>query len=83
MRSWHSFKSICIQTGAITAMLRFVQQTTFFLHTKWGESNQYIGGDWLKVQNGMCQGNGAATATWLVLIALIVDRGGTHKYFTR
>ena len=43
-----------------------------FLWTGWGESNSFIGGDLLKTLHGMCQGNRAALAAWLVLSTVLI-----------
>ena len=53
-------------------MLRSIQLIQFFLRTGWGESDSFIGGDLLKILHGMCQGNGAAPATWLVLSTVLI-----------
>ena len=66
------FLCIGVQVGSIAAMLSSIQLMKFFLRTGWGESSRYIGGDILKILHGLCQGNGAAPAAWLVLSSLLV-----------
>ena len=44
----------------------------FFLRTGWGESKGFIGGNILKILHGLCQGNGAAPTSWLVLSSVLV-----------
>ena len=66
------FLALGVHTGAIAAMLRSIQIMKFFLRTGWGESTTFIGGDPLRIMHGMCQGNGASPAAWLVLSAILV-----------
>ena len=66
------FLALGVPTGAITAMLQSIQLMKFFLRTGWGQSDSYIGGDPLHILHGMCQGNGAAPAAWLVLSAMLI-----------
>ena len=66
------FLALGVHTGVIAAMLRSIQIMKFFLRTGWGESTSFIGGDPLRIMHGMCQGNGASPAAWLVLSAIIV-----------
>ena len=53
-------------------MLGSIQLMKFFLRTGWGESSQYIGGEVHRILHGLCQGNGAAPAGWLVLSSVLV-----------
>jgi len=64
--------AIGVPLGAIRAMLRTIQLMKFFLRTGWGESKSFIGGNILKLLHGLCQGNGAAPACWLVLSSVLV-----------
>ena len=66
------FLALGVQTGTIRSMLRSIQLMKFFLRTGWGESTSFIGGDPSRILHGMCQGNGASPAAWLVLSAVIV-----------
>ena len=66
------FLSLGVGLGPIRNMLYSIQLMKFFLRTGWGESTRYIGGDVLKILHGLCQGNGAAPAAWLVLSAIII-----------
>ena len=66
------FLSLGVDLGAIISMLRSIQLMTFFLRTGWGESHTSVGGDVMKILHGLCQGNGAAPASWLVLSSVLV-----------
>ena len=66
------FLAFCVNNGAIFAMLRSIQLMKFFLRTGWGESLRFIGGDVYRILHGLCQGNGAAPAAWLVLSSVLV-----------
>ncbi len=67
------FASMGIPGGAIRAMLQPIQLMKFFLRTGWGESRTHIGGDPLSILHGMCQGNAAAPASWLMLCSYIIE----------
>ena len=66
------FLALGVPSGAITSMLPSIQLMQFFLRTGWGESESSIGGNLLKKLHGMCQGNGAAPAAWLVLSTVLI-----------
>ena len=66
------FLAIGVPTGAIAAMLMSIQLMKFYLRTGWGESTRCIGGNPLFILMGLCQGNGAAPASWLVLSSMLV-----------
>ena len=66
------FLALGVHTGTISAMLRSMQMMIFFLRTGWGESKGFIGGNILKILHGLCQGNGAAPASWLVLSYVLI-----------
>ncbi len=65
------FQSFGVPTPAIELMLTTIPNMKFFLRTGYGDSAAYAGGesnneeDPVKTQ-GLCQGNGAAPATWMV-----------------
>jgi hypothetical protein len=65
------FQAFGVPTPAIESMLTTIQNMKFFLHTGYGDSEGYAGGDHddskdpIKMQ-GMCQGNGASPAAWTV-----------------
>ena len=61
-----------VDLGAVISMLRSIQLMKFFLRTGWGESETYIGGNAEKILHGLCQGNGAAPASWLALSSILV-----------
>ena len=66
------FLCLGVREGSTVAMLRSIQLMKFYLRTGWGESADFIGGDVLRILHGMCQGNDAAPAAWLVLSSLLV-----------
>ena len=66
-----TFQAFGMQTPAIKYMLSTIQDMKFSLRTGYGDSAGYAGGtdntsaDPIKTQ-GMCQGNGALPAAWMV-----------------
>jgi hypothetical protein len=82
------FQAIGMPTPAIVSMLSTIQDMKFSLKKGYGDSAGYAGGtdntsvDPIKTQ-GMCQGNGALPAAWMVtsipMIAIQRDKGhGVH-----
>ncbi len=82
------FQAVGMPTPAIVSMLSTIQDMKFFLRTGYGDSAGYAGGadntlvDPIKTQ-GMCQGNGALPAAWMVtsipMIAVQCNKGhGVH-----
>ncbi len=75
------FQSFGVPAPAIESMLTTIQNMKFFLHTSYGDSANYAGGeskdakDPVKTQ-GMCQGNSAAAAAWTVTSIPII---AAHK----
>ena len=67
------FLSLGTGHGSIKAMLLSIQMMKFFLRTGWGESGSWIGGNPLKILHGMCQGNVAAPAAWIMLSSVLVN----------
>ena len=67
------FLSVGVQAGNMCAMLMSIQLTKFFLCTGWVESKSFIGGDPKSPIHGLCQGNGAAPAAWLLLSSFLVN----------
>ena len=65
------FQSFGVPTPAIALQLSTIEQMKFFLRTGYGDSKGFAGGnqedkeDPVQTQ-GMCQGNGASPAAWLV-----------------
>ena len=73
----HSFFSLGSQAlgmprGPLAAMLMAIQLMTFHLRTGHGDSERTYGGTSSNPFQGLCQGNGAAPAGWLVSSAFIV-----------
>jgi hypothetical protein len=60
--------------GSIKAMLSFIQEMRFFQRTGSGDSDTYMC-IWpgLNQLQGLCQGNGAAPARWLMLSSLMMS----------
>ncbi len=84
------FQSFGVPTPAIESMLTTIQNMKFFLWTGYGDSADYAGGksnnkkDPVKTQ-GMCQGNGAAPAAWMVISVPMIatlKRKGHEAHFT-
>ena len=65
------FQAFGVPTPSVEYMLSTIQRMRFYLCTGYGDSEDYAGGnqveeiDPIRTQ-GMCQGNGAAPAAWLV-----------------
>ena len=83
------FQSFGVPTPAITSQLSTIQRMKFFLHTGYGDSKGFAGGnqeneeDPMRTQ-GMCQGNGASPAAWLVTSIPMISahkRKGHSAYF--
>jgi hypothetical protein len=72
------FQAFGVPTPAIASQLSTIQRMHFYLCTGYGDSKGYAGGDQDKSDNpirtqGMCQGNRASPAAWLVMsISLIL-----------
>ncbi len=67
--------------GSINAMMMPIQQMRFFQRTGRGDLNTFMGGQpGTNPLQGLCQGNGAAPACWLMLSSLMMSiyRRGNH-----
>ena len=59
--------------GLVVALLRPIQTMRFFQRTAWGDSSSFMGGrSASRPLHGLCQGNGAAPACWLMLSSLLM-----------
>ena len=59
--------------GAVVALLRPIQTMKFYQRTAWGDSSSFMGGRGRgRPLHGLCQGNGAAPACWLMLSSLLM-----------
>ena len=59
--------------GLVVALLRPIQTMKFFQRTAWGDSSTFMGGrSTSRPLHGLCQGNGAAPACWLMLSSLLM-----------
>ncbi len=55
-------------TGLVTALLHLIQSTRFYQRTAFGDSKTFMGGrDGGNPLQGLCQGNGAVPACWLMI----------------
>jgi hypothetical protein len=73
--------AIGVDEGSINAMLLCIQGMQFFQRTGQGDSNTFMGNQpSSNPLQGLCQGNGAAPACWLMLSSLMmrVYRKGGH-----
>jgi hypothetical protein len=67
--------------GSINAMMMPIQQMRFFQRTGRGDLNTFMGGrPGTNPLQGLCQGNGAAPACWLMLSSLMLSvyKRGNH-----
>jgi hypothetical protein len=67
--------------GSINAMMTPIQQMCFFQRTRQEDSNTFMGRQLsTNPLQGLCQGNGAAPACWLMLSSLMMNvyRRGDH-----
>ena len=70
------FRSFGVTKEATGAMLKTIQEMKFFLRTAFEDSKDFAG---LKLEvktQGLCQGNGAAPAGWMVVSIAILN---AHK----
>ena len=67
------FLCIGVPKGNVCAILMSIQLMKFFLSTGWGVSKTFIGGDPNLPMHGLCQGNGAVLASWLLLSSFLVN----------
>jgi hypothetical protein len=59
--------------GPVVAMLRLIQTMKFFQKTARGDSTMFMGGRGRdNPLQGLCQGNGAAPACWLIISSLLM-----------
>ncbi len=61
---------------AAGAMLRTIQEMKIFLRTAFGDSQSFAGSVVDVETQGLCQGNGAAPASWTVVSIVILN---AHK----
>ena len=59
--------------GLVTALLHPIQSMKFYQRTAYGDSSTFMGGrGWHNPLQGLCQGNGAALACWLMISSLLM-----------
>ena len=60
-------------SGLVTTLLHPIQTMKFYQRTAWGDSNTFMGGRTnLNPLQGLCQGNGAAPACWLIISSILM-----------
>ncbi len=77
------FQLMGVPLKAIKSMLMTIQEMNFFLRTGYGNSTDYAGSTGGKRTQGLCQGNGAAPAGWMVMTIPMIrahkqKRHGVH-----
>ena len=70
------FQAFGVPCNAIEAMLIAIQNMKYFLRTAFGDSKNSAGSTFRIKYQGLCQGNGAASAGWAVISITII---GAHK----
>jgi hypothetical protein len=59
--------------GPIVAMLHPIQATKIYQHMARGDLTTFMGGRWKdNLLQGLCQGNGASPACWLMISLLLI-----------
>jgi len=60
-------------SGLVTTLLHPIQTMKFYQRTAWGDSTTYMGGRTnSNPLQGLCQGNGAAPACWLIISSILM-----------
>ena len=72
------FQAVGVSVAAIKSMLTTIQEMKFFLQTGYSYSTNYTGSTGEKRTQGLCQGNGAAPAGWMVTTIPMI-RAHKHK----
>ncbi len=70
------FRAFGVLQAATRAMLKTIQDMKFFLGTAFGDSKEFAGSLIDIKTQGLCQGNGAAPASWAVVSIVILN---AHK----
>ena len=74
----HNFTSLAVQSVGtpapiIITMLKAIQLMQFHLRTGFGDSDATYSGTTARPYQGLCQGNGAAPAIWLLISSFIIQ----------
>jgi hypothetical protein len=72
------FQAVRVPSSAVESMLRTIENMKFFLWTGFGNSTSFAGGGISIKTQGMCQGNGAAPAGWVV-ISICIQNAHSKK----
>ena len=60
-------------SGLVTTLLHPIQTMRFYQRTAWGDSESFMGGrSNHNPLQGLCQGNGAAPACWLIISSILM-----------
>jgi hypothetical protein len=70
------FQAFGVPTTAIESMLGTIENMKFFLCTGFGDSKTFAGGGFSIKMQGLCQGNGALPAGWMVISICILNAHG-------
>jgi hypothetical protein len=70
------FQAFGVPTTAIESMLGAIENMKFFLRTGFGDSKSFAGGGISIKMQGLCQGNGASPAGWVVISICILRAHG-------
>ena len=70
------FQAYGVPEEAIQSMLLTIEEMKYYLQTVYGVSKNFRGHKILVKFQGLCQGNGAAPAGWLVISITILN---AHK----
>ena len=71
-----AFRAFGVSKEAVQVILKTVEEMKYFLRTAYGDSKRFRGSKIRVKFQGLCQGNGAAPAGWVVISIVIL---GAHK----
>jgi hypothetical protein len=74
------FPSFGIESAAVSAMLKTIQEMKFFLQTVYGGSKTFPGFSTKIKMQGLGQGNGASSAGWCVISIVILRAHGAKGH---
>jgi hypothetical protein len=74
------FQSFGVESAAVSAMLKTIQEMKFFLRTAYGDSKTFAGSSIEIKMQGLGQGNGASPAGWCVISIVILQAHGAKGH---
>jgi hypothetical protein len=77
------FQAFGVPATVVESMLGAIENMTFFLRTGFGNSTSFAGGGISIKTQGMCQGNGALPAGWVVISICILNAHGRRGHGAR